>query len=63
MRNRVKGLREELGMNQTELAEALKNPVSRQTIANIERGKYTPSLPLALDLAHFFKLPVEEIFG
>jgi putative transcriptional regulator len=36
--------------------------VSRQTIISIEKGRYTPSLPLAIALARFFEKPVEEIF-
>ena len=36
--------------------------VSRQTIISIEKGRYTPSLPLAIALARFFGKPVEEIF-
>lgn len=36
--------------------------VSRQTINAIEKDRYTPSLPLALQLARFFDKPVEEIF-
>jgi putative transcriptional regulator len=36
--------------------------VSRQTINSIETGKYTPSLPLALALARFFGITVEEMF-
>ena len=36
--------------------------VSRQTINSIETEKYTPSLPLALALARFFAVSVEEIF-
>jgi putative transcriptional regulator len=36
--------------------------VSRQTVNAIETERYTPSLPLALALARFFELPVEQIF-
>ena len=36
--------------------------VSRQTINSIETEKYTPSLPLALALARFFDVQVEEMF-
>jgi putative transcriptional regulator len=36
--------------------------VSRQTINAIETERYTPSLPLAIGLARFFEIPVEEIF-
>ena len=36
--------------------------VSRQTIISIEKGKYVPSLPLALKLARFFKCSTDEVF-
>jgi putative transcriptional regulator len=60
MRNRVRELRGDVGLSQAELADAL--GVSRQTINSIEVERYTPSLPLALAMARFFKHTVEEIF-
>lgn len=48
------------GVTQEALAQAV--AVSRQTIIAIEKGKYTPSIHLALTLAHYFKEPVETIF-
>lgn len=60
MHNVVRALRLERGLSQQELAEAM--AVSRQTINSIERDRYTPSLPLAIALARFFSLPVEEVF-
>jgi putative transcriptional regulator len=60
MRNRVRELRTELGLSQGQLATAV--DVSRQTINSIEQERYTPSLPLALALARFFKTTVEEMF-
>ena len=47
-------------LSQAELAAAVQ--VSRQTINSIETGRYIPSLPLALALARFFQVQVEEIF-
>ena len=47
-------------MTQEELATALS--VSRQTILAIEHGKFNPSVVLALRLARFFGVRVEEIF-
>lgn len=60
MRNRVRELRAERGLSQGELGAAVN--VSRQTINSIEQGRYLPSLLLALALARFFQLPVEEMF-
>lgn len=58
--NSLKERRKTAGLTQEELADAMN--VSRQTIISIEKGKYIPSLPLALKLARFFKRPMEEIF-
>lgn len=60
MRNDVRELRTRRFLSQAALGEEL--GVSRQTINAIETGKYTPSLPLALALARFFGVPVEEMF-
>ena len=60
MQNDVRELRTARGLSQQELGEAM--DVSRQTINSIEKERYTPSLPLAIDLARFFGRPVEEIF-
>ena len=58
--NRVKELRNERGLSQQQLGEAM--DVSRQTINSIEKERYTPSLPLAIALARYFGTQVEEIF-
>jgi putative transcriptional regulator len=60
IRNDVKERRLVQGLSQAELAKEL--DVSRQTINSIETGKYVPSLPLALALARFFGVQVEEMF-
>lgn len=36
--------------------------VTRQTIAAIEQGKYSPSLEVAFRIAHVFGKPLEEVF-
>ncbi|WP_412101004.1 helix-turn-helix transcriptional regulator [Corynebacterium aurimucosum] len=59
--NMVRKWRRWLEMSQTELAE--RAGVSRQTIANIERGNYSPSVHLALDICRELGKTVEEIFG
>lgn len=58
--NRVKDYRVRLNLTQDELAQAV--GVSRQSIISIERGRYTPSLCLALRFAKFFHCPVDELF-
>ena len=60
MTNRIEALRRERGIRQEDLAQAL--GVSRQTIISLEKGKYNPSLALALRLARSFAMPVEAIF-
>jgi putative transcriptional regulator len=47
-------------LQQSELAEMV--GVRRETIGNLENGKYNPSLKLALDIAKIFNTTVEEIF-
>jgi len=60
MRNDVRRRREALQLSQGELAARLR--VSRQTVNSIETGRYLPSLPLALEIARFFRTTVEEVF-
>jgi putative transcriptional regulator len=60
MKNAIRELRARESLSQAELAKALQ--VSRQTINAIETERYTPSLPLALALARYFKSTVEEVF-
>jgi putative transcriptional regulator len=58
--NDVKELRSSRGISQADLGAAL--GVSRQTVIAIERGRYDPSLPLAIRIARYFGLTVEEVF-
>ena len=60
MRNGVRQVRSARGLSQGELGDAL--GVSRQTINAIETERYTPSLPLAIELARFFGTTVEDLF-
>ena len=48
------------GMTQQELADRV--GVTRQTIWSIEKGRYTPSVALALCLAEVFDVSVEALF-
>lgn len=47
-------------MTQAELGERV--GVTRQTIAAIEQGKYSPSLEVAFRIAHVFGKPLEAVF-
>ena len=58
--NKLKEYRSYLGINQTEMGKLA--GVSRQTISLIERGDYSPSVPLALKLAKICRETVEDIF-
>jgi putative transcriptional regulator len=60
MKNNVRALRTAKDMAQGQLADAM--GVSRQTINSIENERYTPSLPLAMALARYFGVTVEEMF-
>lgn len=60
MKNNIKKMRLEKNVTQEDLALAVK--VSRQTIIAIEKGNYTPSLLLAMQLANFFKVSIEKLF-
>ena len=58
---KIKEYRERDGIKQAELAERV--GVRRETIVNLERGRYNPSLQLAMDIAKVFHATVEEIFS
>lgn len=58
--NHLKEYRARIGVNQQQMGELV--GVSRQTISQIERGDYSPSVMLALKIAKVFDVPVETIF-
>lgn len=60
MKNRIEELRKQKGIKQEELADKLE--VSRQTIGSLENGRYNPSIILAIKIARYFDMRVEEIF-
>ncbi len=60
LKNNLEKIRKERFLKQSELAEAL--GVSRQTISSLENGRYNPSIILALKIARYFQLAVEDIF-
>jgi putative transcriptional regulator len=59
--NQVPVFRAKHKMSQTDLAKAI--GVSRKTISTIETETFTPSVSIALEMAAFFKVPVEELFA
>lgn len=60
LKTRIHELRKEHNMQQAELAKLV--DVRRETIDNLENGKYNPSLKLAMDIAKIFDTTVEDIF-
>ena len=60
LKTRIHELRKEHNMQQAELAKLV--DVRRETIGNLENGKYNPSLKLAMDIAKIFDTTVEDIF-
>ena len=61
MKNRIRVLRAEFDMTQSQLAEHI--GVSRQSIVAIENSKYVPSTILALKMAKLFNTDVSNIFS
>lgn len=61
IRNQIRRLRFEHGeMTQAELADRI--GMTRQTVAAVEQGKYSPSLEAAFRIARVFEAPLEQVF-
>lgn len=60
LRNHLKEYRVRLNVNQQEMGALV--GTSRQTISQIERGDYSPSVTLALKIARICNAKVEDIF-
>ena len=58
--NHLKEFRAKIDVNQQEMGRLV--GVSRQTISQIERGDYSPSVTLAIKIAKIFNARVEDIF-
>lgn len=56
----IRDLRKLQSLTQEDLGEML--GISRQSVIALESGKYMPSLPLAMQLAEVFSMPLERIF-
>jgi len=57
---KMKEYRAKYHLSQGDLAKAV--GVRRETIGNIENGKYNPSLKLAFDIAKVLQVSLEELF-
>ena len=60
IKNRIKEYRARHEMKQEDLARLV--GVRRETIGNLEKGKYNPSLVLAWNIAKVFGGAIEDIF-
>lgn len=60
IKNRIKEFRVKYDMRQEDLA--VRVGVRRETIGNLEKGKYNPSLVLAWNIAKVFNVLIEEVF-
>ena len=60
IKNRIKELRARFDMKQEDLADRV--GVRRETIGNLEKGRYNPSLVLAWRIAAVFGVTIEEVF-
>lgn len=60
LRNRLKQVRGENGLSQTQLAEMV--GVSRNTISSIETGQFNPTAKLALILCIALDKKFEDLF-
>ena len=56
----IEGVEHRLGVNQQQMGALV--GTSRQTISQIERGDYSPSVTLALKIARVCQVRVEDIF-
>lgn len=59
--NRVRELRDGVGLTQQQLADAV--GVTRQTVIAIERNRYSPSLEVAFRVALALGAPIGEVFA
>ena len=60
IKNRIKEYRAKHDMKQENLAKLV--GVRRETIGNLEKGRYNPSLVLAWNIAKVFNCSIEELF-
>lgn len=61
MKNRIRELREQIGLTQEQLGELV--GVSRQAINAIETERFEPSIWLAYDICKVFNSTIEDVFN
>jgi putative transcriptional regulator len=61
LNNRIRVFRAEKQISQSKLADEI--GVTRKTISTIEVGRFVPSTIIALKIAQYFCVPVEDIFS
>ena len=61
LNNRIRVYRAEHRLSQSDLADKI--GVTRKTISTIEVGRFVPSTTIALKIARYFGVPVEDIFS
>ena len=60
MKTKIRELRKARKLSKENMAKAV--GTTSETITSIEVEKYTASLVLAYKIAHYFGLPIEEVF-
>jgi DNA-binding XRE family transcriptional regulator len=60
LQTRIKELRARYDLTQDDLANMV--GITRQTLLNLEKGRYNPSLILAYKIARALKSNIEEVF-
>ena len=61
MQNRIRDLREDMDLRQSDLAE--KTGIDQRTISNYETGKTTPDSFALIKLADFFGVSIDYLVG
>ena len=61
MKNRIKALREDLDLRQSDLAQAV--GIDQRTISNYETGKTNPDSEALIRLADFFNVTIDYLVG
>ena len=61
IKNRIREFRAKYNLKQDDLAQLV--GVRRETIGNLEKGRYNPSLVLAWKIAQVFHVSIEDVFA